>query len=181
MKIKINKRKKEQLNETKNINEAAPAAAVPLIGGVLKRALPGVLKSIGSFLGLGGSKQPEKIAQSIIDKSQTDPIAIESSDLAEIEALLRSIEAQLSTMKDIQTKDDQPSPAEREAPTPGQDPKADDWKPGPSGTKVKNPKLARIVGPQSPLATGGDAMQSSRNIATLGKKAGIGSKKGKRA
>ena len=46
--------------------------------------------------------------------------------------------------------------------------------------KVKNPKLARAVGPVSPLATGGDAMQSSRNLATLAKKAGIGSKKGKR-
>tara|TARA_R110002020_G_scaffold216994_1_gene424810 strand:+ start:179 stop:721 length:543 start_codon:yes stop_codon:yes gene_type:complete len=169
VKIKINKRNKEQLNEAQAIHELAPAAAVPLIGGVLKKALPGVLKSIGSFIGLGGSKQPEKIAQSIIDKSQTDPIAIESSDLAEIEALLRSIEAQLSAMKDIQTKDDQPSPAERDAPAP--DKKTDDLEAGPAGTKVKNPKLARIVGAQSPLATGGDIKQSSRNLSSMAKKA----------
>ena len=175
MKIKITKNKNLIKEEKQQLKEN-PALA---------RLAPAIIKGVGKLLGgVFGDDDAEEIAKEIIDQSQTDPIVMKGQDLSDIEAVLRSIESQISSMSaargEAEGEADRAAIAPGAPAEPGAEKAAGGMVPGPAGTKVKNPKLARVVGPASPLATGGDVMQSSRNIATLGKKAGIGSKKGKR-
>lgn len=107
MKIKISKQKRVIKEQKEQVNEVAPA--IPAIGGALARFAPKIIKGVGALL--GGSKDSEKDAQALIDKSQLDPVVIKSDDLEQIEQILRSIEAKISDLKGAQTKDDQASPA----------------------------------------------------------------------
>ena len=96
---------------------------------------------------VGAGKTGEKIAKEIIDQSQTDPIVMKGQDISDIEAVLRAILDQISQMAAAQSTDSLPSPAEREAadaeaaPNAESDAEASGLKPGPAGTKVKNPKM----------------------------------------
>lgn len=158
MKIKITKNKNLIKEEKQQLKEN-PALA---------RLAPAIIKGVGKLLGgVFGDDDAEEIAKEIIDQSQTDPIVMKGQDISDIEAILRSIESQISAMG--AARGEAEGEADRAEVTPGAPAE-------PGAEKDAKAKVGK-QGPMAKLASAGRGLAATG----LGSKLGIGPKKTKRA